>query len=97
MKIAFVTEMGFEGKVPANHPNMRTEFAWMYALDADHFSIHLAAAADERLRGYDHVFVIFPKGIVYLDACGSQLVGDRNPISDLLIKEPTDSLKITNK
>ena len=26
MKIAFLTEMGFEGKITANHPNMRTEF-----------------------------------------------------------------------
>ena len=37
MKIAFITEMGFEGKIPSNHPNMRTEFAWMHALNADHF------------------------------------------------------------
>ena len=40
MRIAFLTEMGFEGKVPYNHPNMRTEFAWMHALNADHFCIH---------------------------------------------------------
>ena len=26
MKVAFLTEMGFEGKVPSNHSNMRTEF-----------------------------------------------------------------------
>jgi hypothetical protein len=41
MKIAFLTEMGFVGKIPENHPNMRTEFAWMHALDADHYNIHL--------------------------------------------------------
>ena len=40
MKIAFLTEMGFEGKIPADHLNMRTEFAWMHALDADHHNIH---------------------------------------------------------
>ena len=40
MKIAFLTEMGFEGKINSNHSNMRTEFAWMYALNADHRHIN---------------------------------------------------------
>ena len=93
MRIAFLTEMGFEGKVPYNHPNMRTEFAWMHALNADHFCIHNLTNVKE----YDHVFVIFPKGRVYLDACGSQLIDDQNPVSDLLIKEPVERLKLTNK
>jgi hypothetical protein len=39
MKIAFFTEMGFNGKIPRNHTNMRTEFAWMVALGADHFNL----------------------------------------------------------
>jgi hypothetical protein len=39
MKIAFFTEMSFNGKVPRNHTNMRTEFAWMVALGADHFNL----------------------------------------------------------
>jgi hypothetical protein len=29
MKIAFFTEMGFQGKTSRTHENMRTEFAWM--------------------------------------------------------------------
>ena len=49
-KIAFLTEMGFVDKVAANHPNMRTEFAWMHALDADHYNIHLFGA-DKNLTG----------------------------------------------
>lgn len=93
MGIAFLTEMGFEGKIPSDHSNMRTEFAWMHALNADHFCIQDL----QRVKDYDHVFVIFPKGRLYLDACGSQLVDDRNPISDLLIKEPTERLKLANK
>ena len=93
MKIAFMTEMGFEGKVPSNHSNMRTEFAWMHALDADHRHIHNY----REVSGYDHIFVIFPKGRVYLDACGSQLVVDRNPVSDLLVKEIVDRLKLNNR
>jgi len=93
MKIAFLTEMGFEGKIPLNHPNMRTEFAWMHILDADHFCIHDFL----RVANYDHVFVIFPKGKLYLSAEGSQLIEDRNPATDLLIKEPVERLKLTNK
>ena len=40
MTIAFFTEMGFEGKIPRNHPNMRTEFAWMCKLNADHYPLN---------------------------------------------------------
>lgn len=39
MKVAFFTEMGFQGKVPRTHTNMRTEFAWMVAMDADHYNL----------------------------------------------------------
>lgn len=58
MKIAFFTEMGFEGKVPRNHPNMRTEFAWMCALEADHHSIIRIPFITEQ---YDLGIVIIPK------------------------------------
>lgn len=40
MKVAFFTEMGFVGKISRSHPNMRTEFAWMHALDAIHFPLN---------------------------------------------------------
>jgi len=39
MKIAFFTEMDFMGKIPRTHNNMRTEFAWMVALNADHYNL----------------------------------------------------------
>jgi hypothetical protein len=39
MKIAFFTEMEFKGKIDKNHPNMRTEFAWMCSLDATHMNL----------------------------------------------------------
>ena len=39
MEVAFFTEMGFTGKVPRTHTNMRTEFAWMVALAADHYNL----------------------------------------------------------
>ena len=56
MKIAFFTEMGFNGKIPRTHENMRTEFAWMCALDADHYNIK-----DIPVERYDLGIVIIPK------------------------------------
>ena len=91
-KIAFLTEMGFVGKVPANHPNMRTEFAWMYALDADHYNIHMFGS-DKHLTGYDHVFVIFPKGKTFLNSEGTKLVSGTNPVSELLYQPIVERLK----
>ena len=91
-KIAFLTEMGFVGKVPANHPNMRTEFAWMYALDADHYNIHLFGS-DKNLTGYDHVFIIFPKGKTFLNSEGSKLVDGVNPVSELLRQDIVGRIK----
>lgn len=93
MDVAFLTEMGFEGKIPSNHSNMRTEFAWMHTLDADHRHIHNY----KEVKGYDHIFIIFPKGRVYLDACGSRLVDQVNPVSGLLASNIVEQLKQYNK
>lgn len=94
MKIAFLTEMGFEGKIPSNHPNMRTEFAWMYALDAEHRNIHTY----KMISGYDHVFIIFPKGKTFLSAEGSCLIDNAtNPVTDLLDSDIILDLKNSNK
>jgi hypothetical protein len=93
MKIAFLTEMGFEGKIPSDHPNMRTEFAWMYALDAEHHNIH----EYKTISGYDHVFVIFPKGKTFLSAEGSCLYENAtNPVSELLDSDIILDLKHSN-
>ncbi len=56
MSIAFFTEMGFEGKIPRNHPNMRTEFAWMCALNADHYNYKSIPN-----KQYDLGIIIIPK------------------------------------
>ena len=56
MKIAFFTEMGFNGKIPRNHNNMRTEFAWMVALNADHYNLNQTPKEE-----YDLGIVITPK------------------------------------
>ena len=93
MRIAFLTEMGFEGKIPSNHSNMRTEFAWMHALDADHRHLHNY----KEVKDYDHVFIIFPKGEVYLNAVGRKLIDKTNPVSEALSANLVGELKKTNK
>ena len=76
-KIIFLSEMGFEGKIPPNHTNMRTEFAWMNALNADHKNLHLF----EQVRDYDFVFLILPKGKLNLSAEGTKIGNVQNPYS----------------
>ena len=56
MEIAFFTEGNWEGKVSRNHPNMRTEIAWMCALKADHWNINTPPN-----KRYDLGIVIIPK------------------------------------
>ena len=56
MEVAFFTEMGFTGKVPRTHTNMRTEFAWMVASNADHYNIN--QIPDKR---YELGITIIPK------------------------------------
>jgi len=57
MKIAFFTEAGFKGKTSRSNPNMRTEYAWYVALNADHYNIH----SDNINEQYDLGICIIPK------------------------------------
>jgi hypothetical protein len=91
MRIAFLSEMGFEGKIPDNHPNMRTEFAWMNALNADHYCIYNF----KNIKDYDHIFVIFPKGQFNLNAIGDKIANLHNPISLLFESNFIERLKST--
>ena len=93
MNIAFLTEMGFEGKILSTHPNMRTEFAWMNALKATHYP--LSKYSD--IKNYDHVFIIIPKGEVFLNAVGVKLINTQNPISNFLNSDFINILKSNNK
>ena len=56
MKIAFFTEGGYQGKVLRNNSNMRTELAWMCALNADHWNIN-----QHPTQQYDLGIIIIPK------------------------------------
>lgn len=93
MKITFLTEMGFQGKIPNNHTNMRTEFAWMYSLNATHNNLKNY----NNIRGQDHVFIIFPKGELFLNAVGIKLKEEVNPYSNFLSSNFIDILKSNNK
>ena len=64
MNIGFFTEGGYQGKIPRNHPNMRTDLAWIHALDASHhplISIH-----ELQDNQYDLGIFILPKKKRYL-------------------------------
>jgi hypothetical protein len=92
MRIAFLTEMGFSGTIPPTHNNMRTEFAWMNALNAVHYPL----ANYDSVKEYDVVFIIFPKGKTYLNSEGSTLVNGINPISTYLQQPIIPTLKESN-
>lgn len=93
MNIAFLTEMGFRGKIPSNHPNMRTEFAWMHALNADHFNI----TEFQQISGYDWVMLILPKGGVSLNSEGQRLNDNPNRFAALYAMPFVETLKKQNK
>ena len=93
MKITFLTEMGFQGKIPNDNTNMRTEFAWMNALDANHSNL----GNYDNVKDQDHVFIIFPKGELFLNALGVKLKEGVNPYSDFLASNFIDILKSSNK
>ena len=59
MKIGFFSEAGYEGKAPRNHPNMRTDVAWVCALDATHHHIQNLQSLPDGL--YDIGVMILPK------------------------------------
>ena len=40
MNIAFFSESNFDGKIPRDFENMRTEYAWYVALDATHHCLN---------------------------------------------------------
>jgi len=61
MKIDYcITEMGFEGKMPRNNPNMRVLEAQMLAWDAEHIPIVKVLNENKTYEG--NVVVVLPKG-----------------------------------
>ena len=93
MTSIFLSEMGFKGKIPRNHQNMRTEFAWMCALDADHDHI----TKYEEVSGYDNVFLILPKLRTSLSADATNLGKQENPSAVFYNPQFVSALKRNNK
>ena len=93
MNIAFLTEGQWFGKVLKDHENMRTEMAWMYALNAEHFPFQ----AYKQIKNQDHVFLILPKGELNLNMVGAKLNDKTNPWSNLLGSDFIKTLKLNNK
>lgn len=60
-KIVFFSELPFSGKIPRNHRNSRTEYAWMIALDADHLNLTEALTHSQITTKYDLGIIIIPK------------------------------------
>ena len=56
MKIAFFTEGQYQGKITRNNSNMRTDLAWVCALEAEHWNINQPPN-----KHYDIGIVIIPK------------------------------------
>ena len=59
MNIGFFSEAGYEGKVPRNYDNMRTDVAWVCALDATHHPIPKLRSLPD--NSYDVGVMILPK------------------------------------
>ena len=58
MNIAFFSESPFDGKIPRNFDNMRTEYAWYVALDSIHHPIQKLPELQD--NQYDLGIVIIP-------------------------------------
>jgi hypothetical protein len=59
MKVAFLTEGRYRGRVPRDYPVMRTDLAWISALEADHVPLlEVGELADKQ---YDIGIFVLPK------------------------------------
>lgn len=68
MKIAWFSELPFNGKTDRQHANMRTEYAWFVAQDANHHNILSLSELPDQL--YDIGIIIIPKhvtGVMHYD------------------------------
>ena len=60
-KIAWFSEMGFDGKIQRTHKNMRTEYAWWVVQDAIHHNILKLQQMPDNC--YDIGVIIIPKHV----------------------------------
>lgn len=93
MKNVFLTEGGWNGKISRQHQDMRNDSAWMYLLDA----VHIPIIYFNQVKGFDNVFVMFPKGHLSMNMIGVRLDEKENPYSPLLSSNFISELKKNNK
>ena len=68
MNIAFFSESNFDGKIPREFDNMRTEYAWYVALDAMHHCVGHLPSMEENM--YDLGIIIIPKSYILSSILG---------------------------
>ena len=61
MEVAWFTEMGYEGKTPRTHKNMRTEFAWFASQNSTHYNIKRLETLQD--SSVDIGIIIIPKKV----------------------------------
>lgn len=82
-KIVFLSQMGFTGKIPRNHSNMRVEFAQMCSLQADHHSLFNINNIQTK---YDVAVLLIPKTNSDRDALYNiDIVNEARKIADKVV------------
>lgn len=88
MKITFITEAKFQGKIPIDHPNMRTDLAWQYHLDSYHHSLLNITSMDG--TKYDLAIIIIPKTAPHLVYQHLQYIKSRCRYVTIMQEGPVD-------
>ena len=82
-KIVYLSQMGFSGKIPRTHSNMRVEFAQMCALQADHYSLFDINNIQTK---YDVAILLIPKTSSDHDALYNiDIVSEARKIADKVV------------
>jgi hypothetical protein len=82
-KVVFLSQMGFVGKIPRKHPNMRVEFAQMCALQADHYSLFNINSIPSK---YNVAILLIPKTSSDRDALYNiDIVNEARKIADKVV------------
>ena len=67
-RIAFFSESNFDGTIPRDFENMRTEYAWYVALDAAHHCISNLPNMKDSM--YDLGIIIIPRSYIFSSILG---------------------------
>jgi len=88
MKVAFFSESSIRGNIPRDFSNARTEYAWMIALNANHWNIDVFSKPKEMPQYdvyYDLGIIIIPKNnpqidlSIFKDSCKNVAIMQEGP------------------